>query len=96
MRRRSFLKAMLAAAAGCLALVPKVTLSTREGTLKPAWTEGLQAVWTFDEDMERSIAKQVLIQARDDPRNPEILKEFLARAQPAEDRCFGFGAISKS
>lgn len=73
MRRRGFITAIVAAAAGCLALVPKVLLSTRAGTLKPAWTDEQQKAWDaaaaenskgLEEFMERDTVKSILIQVR--------------------------------
>lgn len=80
MRRRGLLKAIVAAAAGCLALAPKTRLVVvnpyrREDDPNTWYSELDGAPCEFDEHTDRSI---------------------LARAQAAEDRRYGFGVIPNS
>lgn len=45
MRRRGFLKAMVAAAAGLLAVTPRLVRSLQAGTLTKGWTKEEEAAW---------------------------------------------------
>lgn len=50
MERRGFLKAMVAAAGGLLALTPRVIRSVSAGTLTPAWSKEDEKRWTLGTD----------------------------------------------